>query len=296
MNNLAEYEALIAGLKLATELEVGIIDIFGDSQLVAKQISGEFKAHNENMAKYLSITQELLKKISSWKISNVDRAENQWADSLAKLSSSNSQINLDPIYVDILTSPTIDAPSVNHIQNDPDWRKPFLEYILENKLPMEKSEARSIMFKARNYCIIGSVLYRRALTEPLLRCLGPKEADQAILEVYTGICGEHLGGKNLALKIIRQGLYWPTLRKDCEDFIQKCQACQCHGKNDTSKRDGGNPIPPRIWRRGCFASRSQFDLAEGRSIRPTLNLQGIYFYNDLLEETREQSRLRIIVQ
>ncbi|XP_074376621.1 uncharacterized protein LOC141718139 [Apium graveolens] len=75
-NNVAEYEALIAGLKLATELEVTIIDIFGDSQLVVKQISVEFKAHNENMSKYLSITQELLKKISSWKISNVDRAEN----------------------------------------------------------------------------------------------------------------------------------------------------------------------------------------------------------------------------
>ncbi|XP_074326902.1 uncharacterized protein LOC141664845 [Apium graveolens] len=210
-NNVAEYEALIAGLKLATSLEIEIIDIFGDSQLVAKQISGEFKTHNENMAKYLSITQELFKKFSSWKLSNVDRAENQWTDSLAKLASSNLQINLDPVYVDILTAPAFDIPAVNHIQNNPDWQKPLLEYILENKLPTEKNEARSVMFKARNYYTIGLVLYRRSLTEPLLRCLSPEEADQEILEVHTGIYGEHLGGKNLALKIIRQGLYWPTL-------------------------------------------------------------------------------------
>ncbi|XP_074324197.1 uncharacterized protein LOC141661114 [Apium graveolens] len=88
-NNVAEYEALITGLKLAASLEVHIINIFGDSQLVAKQISGEFKTHNENMTKYLSITQELLKKFSSWKLSNVDRTKNQWADSLVKLASSN---------------------------------------------------------------------------------------------------------------------------------------------------------------------------------------------------------------
>ncbi|XP_074346466.1 uncharacterized protein LOC141685252 [Apium graveolens] len=210
---MAEYEALIAGLKLATDLEVDIIDIFGDSQLVAKQISGEFKTHNESMAKYLAMTQELLKKFSSWKLSNMDRTENQWADSLAKLASSNLKLNLDQVYVDSLKSPAIDMVMVHNIQSNPDWRSPILEYILENKLPTKNSEARAIMFKARNYCMIGSVLYRRALTEPLLRCLSPEEADQAILEVYTGICGEHLGGKNLALKIMRQGCIGPHSEK-----------------------------------------------------------------------------------
>ncbi|XP_074377497.1 uncharacterized protein LOC141719019 [Apium graveolens] len=77
-NNVAEYEALIAGLKLAADLEAEIIDIFRDSQPVSQQISGEFKAHNERMAQYLARTQELLKKFPSWKLSNVDREENQW--------------------------------------------------------------------------------------------------------------------------------------------------------------------------------------------------------------------------
>ncbi|XP_074362426.1 uncharacterized protein LOC141702698 [Apium graveolens] len=78
-NNVAEYEALITGLKLASDLEAEVIDIFGDSQLVSKQISGEFKTHNERMARYLTRTQELLSKFPSWKMSNVDREENQWA-------------------------------------------------------------------------------------------------------------------------------------------------------------------------------------------------------------------------
>ncbi|XP_074327135.1 uncharacterized protein LOC141665053 [Apium graveolens] len=181
------------------------------------------------MAQYLARTQKLIKKFSSWKLSNVDREENQWADSLAKLASSNLPVNLDPIYVDVLTAPTIDEFSINQIQDSPNWRKPFLNYIIDNKLLEGKSKARSLMFKARNYCVIGPSLYRRALSEPLLRCLTSEETHQAMIEVHTGICGEHLGGKNLALKIIRQGLYWPTIRKDCEKYVRKCQACQLHG-------------------------------------------------------------------
>lgn len=85
------------------------------------------------------------------------------------------------------------------------------------------------MFKARNYCVKEEKLYRRSLTEPLLRCLSPEETVTAITEVHMGICGEHLGGKNLALKITREGLFWPTLRKDCEEFVKKCQPCQLYG-------------------------------------------------------------------
>ncbi|XP_074346432.1 uncharacterized protein LOC141685216 [Apium graveolens] len=168
INNVAEYEALIAGLKLTSDLEAEVIDIFGDSQLVSRQINGDFKTHNERMTQYLTRTQELLKKFSSWKMSNVDREENQWADSLAKLASSNLPVNLSPIDVDVLATPSIDEVSVNQIQTKPDWRQPFLDYIIDNKLPEHKTEAHALMFKARNYCVVGSALYRRALSEPLL--------------------------------------------------------------------------------------------------------------------------------
>lgn len=52
-NNEAEYEALIAGLQLAQHLEASVVDIFTDSQLVAKQISGEYRVTNERMAAYM---------------------------------------------------------------------------------------------------------------------------------------------------------------------------------------------------------------------------------------------------
>ncbi|KAM2816798.1 hypothetical protein COP1_040994 [Malus domestica] len=60
-NNEAEYEALIAGLRLAKHLGVKRIDIFSDSQLVVNQVTNNFNAKDSSMAAYLAQTQLLLK-------------------------------------------------------------------------------------------------------------------------------------------------------------------------------------------------------------------------------------------
>lgn len=203
------------------------------------------------MATYLSHSQELLRKISSWKITHVDRGENQWADALSKLASSILPSNSDPIYVEERHTPSINDFCIHEVHEGTDWRTPFIDYILYDKLPEDKNEARSLVFKARNYCEVNGKLYRRSLVEPLLRCLDTNEANLAIVEVHSGICGDHLGGKNLALKIIRQGLFWPTMRKDCEEYVKKCRACQVHGQVNhrptTSLMPVINPCPFFQW-------------------------------------------------
>lgn len=172
----------------------------------------------------------LLHNISSWTITNVVREENQWADALSKLASSTILPNGEPIYVEDRQTPSIKEQVSNEVHSFHDWRTPLLEYILNDKLPEDKNEARSVVYKARNYCVLDNKLFRRSLVDPLLRCLGPEEAKTAILEVHTGICGDHLGAKNLALKIIRQGLFWPTMRRECEDFVKRCKPWQLHGQ------------------------------------------------------------------
>ncbi|XP_074361867.1 uncharacterized protein LOC141702065 [Apium graveolens] len=170
----AEYEALLTGIRLAIELEVKVLEIFGDSQLVTKQLE-----------------------------------DNQWADALSKLASSVAATS-EGIYVEErnasfidMDTPSVDMLKVNEISSIADWRQPILKYILQNKLPQDKGEARAISYMARNYYVLENKLYRRGLVEPLLRCLGPEESHTSIIEVHTGICGDHLGGKNLALKIMR---------------------------------------------------------------------------------------------
>lgn len=115
----------------------------------------------------------------------------------------------------------------------------------------DQKQQRSITFKAKNYCLEGGQLYRRSLTEPLLKCVGKEEAEIAMLEVHSGICGEHLAGKNLALKLMRYGIFWPTMRKYCEEYTKKCKPCQLYNtmnhKSSTSFSSVTSPSPFFIW-------------------------------------------------
>ncbi|XP_072073874.1 uncharacterized protein [Arachis hypogaea] len=59
-NNQAEYEVLIAGLKLAKEVGITKVIVFSDSQVVTSQINGEYQAKDPNMKRYLEKTMEYL--------------------------------------------------------------------------------------------------------------------------------------------------------------------------------------------------------------------------------------------
>lgn len=81
-NNVAEYEAVIRGLERAIELGADSVDLIGDSELVAKQITGEYKVKHVDMKPLHSRVLELLRGLDDWTVSTVPRAENSEADAL----------------------------------------------------------------------------------------------------------------------------------------------------------------------------------------------------------------------
>ncbi|CAL2227808.1 unnamed protein product [Prunus armeniaca] len=83
----AEYEALLAGLRLAKELAIKKLAIYSDSQLITNQASGEYMAKHPRMILYLDKVQELLKAFPTFTIQQVPRAENAYADALVSLGS-----------------------------------------------------------------------------------------------------------------------------------------------------------------------------------------------------------------
>ncbi|XP_074360541.1 uncharacterized protein LOC141700745 [Apium graveolens] len=97
-NKEAEYEGLIAGLRMDQHLKVQVIQIFSDSQLVVKQLLGEYKTINDKMIAYTKIAKNLLQSFSSWTLNYTDRSENQWADALSKLVTPESNSSPEPIY------------------------------------------------------------------------------------------------------------------------------------------------------------------------------------------------------
>ncbi|XP_074342687.1 uncharacterized protein LOC141680329 [Apium graveolens] len=103
---------------------------------------------------------------------------------------------------------------------------PPRNFLEKGILPPNRREALKIKYRVSSYTIINGRMYHRSVSQPLLRCLNTEEQRQALEAVHEGICGEHLAGRSLTFKILRQGFFWPTLKADASDYAKKCVQCQ----------------------------------------------------------------------
>ncbi len=82
-NNVAEYKALILGIKETIKCSAQEVLFRTDSELLAKQVMGEYKVRNTQLMYLFTEVQGLLKKLPKWKIKHIPRVENKEADMLA---------------------------------------------------------------------------------------------------------------------------------------------------------------------------------------------------------------------
>ena len=81
-NNVAEYRGLLLGLRRARDLGATEIEIVNDSELVAKQLSGDYKVKHAAMKPLYDEAMRELREFDRWSIRSVPRAENARADDL----------------------------------------------------------------------------------------------------------------------------------------------------------------------------------------------------------------------
>jgi ribonuclease HI len=81
-NNVAEYRALIRALERAGELGASEIEIVGDSELVARQLTGAYKVKHPALRPLYQQALAALQEFESWQIRTVPRAQNAGADAL----------------------------------------------------------------------------------------------------------------------------------------------------------------------------------------------------------------------
>ncbi|GKF18546.1 reverse transcriptase domain-containing protein, partial [Tanacetum coccineum] len=86
-NNEAEYEALLAMLRIARQIGISNIEVKVDSKLVESQINRSYDASKDSMIKYLAKAKEYASGFKSFSIENIPRNMNQKADVLSKLAS-----------------------------------------------------------------------------------------------------------------------------------------------------------------------------------------------------------------
>jgi ribonuclease H / adenosylcobalamin/alpha-ribazole phosphatase len=92
-NNVAEYEALIAGLKLAAERGISEVDVYLDSELVVSQLEGRWKIKNDRLRSLAVAARALMGRFERVTVNHVPRGQNAHADRLANLGMDEAQVH-----------------------------------------------------------------------------------------------------------------------------------------------------------------------------------------------------------
>ncbi|GKA06197.1 reverse transcriptase domain-containing protein [Tanacetum coccineum] len=229
-NNEAEYEALLAGLRIARMMNVLRIEVKVDSKLVASQINGMYEASNGSMIKYLAKARKCISEFKTFSIENIPRGNNQKADVLSKLATVPFHNLTKEILVEVLNERSTEVQEVQTIveEEGDNWMTPIIKYLEEGIVPSDNNEARALRAKIGQYTMESGVLFKKGYLIPMLRCVGPLQANYVIREIHMGSCGMHVGPRAVVRKAMRQGYYWPTMHADAKTEIDKCDSCQIH--------------------------------------------------------------------
>jgi ribonuclease HI len=82
-NNIAEYQAAIIGLERCVKLGASMVKLHADSELMVKQLNGQYKVKNEGLKPLHARVKELIAKIGTVEVQYIPRERNKEADALA---------------------------------------------------------------------------------------------------------------------------------------------------------------------------------------------------------------------
>ena len=236
-NNIAEYEAVILGLRKLKALGVTTCIIKTDSKVVGGQVEKDYSAKDPALLQYLSTVRSLEKQFKGFTLQHVDRARNEEADALAKAATRAEALPSDVLY-HVIGTPAARNPEglqittnaegrriVNLIMTE-DWRAPITLFLQGYYHPGDVNEAKRLKHRSRDFTLIEGQLYKKGISQPMLKCVTETEGLLILREVHSGTCGSHSGPRALAAKVIRQGFYWPAMICAANRVTRSCEACQ----------------------------------------------------------------------
>ncbi|KAG7636247.1 Ribonuclease H domain [Arabidopsis thaliana x Arabidopsis arenosa] len=239
-NNEAEYESLLAGLRLAIGVGVRNLHAHCDSLLLANQYSGEYEAKNARMEAYLNLVREVSGKFEQFELTRIPRAENSAADALASLASTFEVTLPRVIPVETISQPSIRLDEISFVTTRA-MRRRLDAQSAENGLHQlgddeEISDAVHPTEIVENQSLPDN--HNVPLPDQPPHDWGQTRENQfgitfsttrtVMKEVHDGTCGNHTGGRSLAFKVRKYDYYWPTLVAECEAYARKCEQCQKH--------------------------------------------------------------------
>jgi hypothetical protein len=115
----------------------------------------------------------------------------------------------------------------NGVTPDQNWQTPYLQYLHQGELPLDRAEARRLARRAQSFVLLGDgkELYHHSPSGILQRCISIAEGQELLREVHSGACGHHAAPRALVGNAFRQGFYWPTAVADATRIVRTCEGC-----------------------------------------------------------------------
>jgi hypothetical protein len=126
---------------------------------------------------------------------------------------------------------------------DRNWQTPYLQYLHQGELPLDRAEAWQVARRAKSFVLLGDgkELYHRSPSGILQRCISVTEGQELLREIHSGACGHHAAPRALVGNAFRQGFYWPTAVADAPRIVHTCEGCNSMRSRTT--------CPLRLYRR-----------------------------------------------
>ncbi|XP_071727778.1 uncharacterized protein [Rutidosis leptorrhynchoides] len=176
-----------------------------DSQIVAQQVNGTFDARDTSMRKYVKLVEAISKKFDNLEVVQISQNKNKKAEVLSKLATLTFDHLHKRVFVEELKEKSIhEKPIMAIVENAKEtWMTPYLRYLHDGGLSVDKTEARRIKVTAPMYEVVNGTLYQKSYNGLLLRCLTNDEALKVVKEMHEGVCSQHSGFRTVASRIMR---------------------------------------------------------------------------------------------
>ena len=190
-NNQAEYEAILAGLFLAREVDVKTLTCKIDSKLTVGHLNDEFQIKDPILLQYYHLVRAVIQfTFEQVRIEHIPRIDNIRADILSKLASTKLKSRHRSLLQQTLSTPSIThtCQNLTHAPTDNtappqshNWTTPYIQYLKTDNPPQDAD--KTWLAKAARYTMIGNDLYKRGYDQSLLKCVTVKQAQYIIKEL-----------------------------------------------------------------------------------------------------------------
>ena len=88
-----------------------------------------------------------------------------------------------------------------------DWRTPYLECLLHEVFPADKTESRWLARSTKSFVVIKGELYKCSHIGILEHCIPIEQGKDLLEDIHGGVCGHHTAPRTLVRNVFRQGFY-----------------------------------------------------------------------------------------